>query len=318
MKNKIENKIYYNSYGPRGHTPSYPISKIIKCADDLQNIVVESSYCFAQLKDGWGTGRDGKPVFYHCHKAINEWIASSWLYADVDNVKGIMLSMESVVQKLEGIKFYLTTSKSHQITKDGTPAADRYHLLFPLDRLITDPAEHKLLLKTLHLQVFAGADIDPACIDIVRLFYGNPNAETYSFSGESVESILTLEEFKREEENRKAVHVYNQTKISVDDDEKERLYKFLIVISKMNPEMFDDYQTNLRLAFALKSSGYSLEHALSLVPNEREKQIMHNWNTCNIATSQIGIGTLIFWAKKYGYKPINKMSNESYGANKKA
>lgn len=285
----MTNKLYFS--GRLLNTfPSFPIEIEILDAATLQEASAISDYVMSRYTDGYLLSDKNHENLIKSHKSAQDWISSSWLYADVDNVTEPYLSIADCEERLEKIKYYLTTSKSHQKAKGNNPPADRYHLLFPLDREITDPIEHKRLLKALHEQVFGLDIIDPACIDSARMFYGNPNNITMHYDGESIESRIVLyPEIEKE--------VIPPKPLTYTSD-KKMLMMALRMTAKKN--IFTNHEAVISLGWAMRSAGYTEEDYLSLVPPERLPVAERIYKT-PIREASYGVGRLIRFVHDAGY-----------------
>ena len=94
------------------------------------------------------------------------WEWSDCLYGDVDGG----MSIEEFKTRLPGYEWYLVTSRNHQKEKDGKPAADRFHVYFPVERM-EDEAQYVRYLSVISNDF---EDFDKNVKDSNRQFYGSP------------------------------------------------------------------------------------------------------------------------------------------------
>lgn len=221
------------------YTTSYYKKHIVSSVKDFQNIVCQEDYCFAEFKDGMTQG--GQHVSNH--RANIDWVRSDCLYADFDDgykVKDFQIEFEKY-------EYYLATSKSHRILKDGK-SCDRFHVVFPIHS-VEDQDQHKGYLKVLHKYMFGMEKLDRACIDSSRFFYAFKESTCLYNKGKSIGTIIHRLWEKEPVKVPKPIPVisssYNRN-----------------IISKLDIAFdhgwFDDYSSWIFLGMALKTSGFDL------------------------------------------------------------
>jgi len=278
-------ELYFSGKYQNPYEVSFPIQIDITNAQDLQEYVAQSDYCFAKFNTGFLITKNKLVPF---HRATRDFVSSEWLFVDIDNIQHPHLKIEQCNSLLAGIKYYITTSKSHNIRKDENEPTDRYHILFPLDRIVTDASEHKKMLLALHKQVFGCSVVDASCSDPSRMFFGNKTNSTYFFEGESIETRLNV---SIEPERKK-------TESKIIDVDLKYLYTYLQKIAART-DHFNNYENILQVGFAMKASGYSEDDYLNLLPKQRIEQGKHIWDC---GGEGFTIGTLIYIAKQVGFK----------------
>lgn len=232
---------------------SFPYACEILTAEDLRLIAAGSDYCMAEFADGY----TDKGVFKTSHRAARDFIKSDVLYADIDN-KGCtannQYSIEKFKKQFEQFSYFITTSKSHQKGKDGDPPLDRFHVFFPLEHAIEDKNKMKGYLRALHKHAFKMETIDRACIDVARVFYGNPSNESWYHDGKSIHSVIDANWKADEKAN---IAEKNDGQVIVITDPMRNL-----IIGSLDKAYtlgwFDEYSHWINLGIALKQAGFNL------------------------------------------------------------
>ena len=244
--------LYHSGKYQMAWTTSYPNKSVVKNRDDFVEVVREYDYCFAEFKDG----KTQAGQFVKSHRSGKDWIESNCLYADVDD--GYEISQFMV--DFNKYEYYLTTSKSHQIFKNGK-TVDRFHVVFPI-HTVDNMNQHKEYLKILHKYFFNMDKLDKACIDSSRFFYANKNTKCFYNDGKSIGNIIhKIWESNPEPKPRpvpKIGSTYNK-----------------MIISKIKTAYehgwFDEYSEWIQLGIAMKASGFELEHWMEFCHTEKDK-----------------------------------------------
>jgi hypothetical protein len=184
--------LWRNGYTDNLSSVSYPIREIIHSPADLKRAVT-FDHVFAEFKDG--VNKYGQPIYKHRKNANYLW--SDVIALDVDNSDtdnpDEWITIERLQSDFSDVEFYIATSRNHQKIKikDGVTQKPRpkFHLYFPITKVNTT-AEYTKLKK---LTVTAFSYFDPNAVDCARVFIGNPNAETFFFSGQKKLSQFILE-----------------------------------------------------------------------------------------------------------------------------
>jgi len=112
--------------------------------------------------------------------------STSLLVYDIDD--GFLLSEGIDLCAKLAVGFVVGTTKSHQKEKKGKPPCDRYRIILPLNRTITDPSEFQAVWQ--HFAQDFG--VDPSCKDLAR--YYQPCKEIVAnASGSHVDVNLILQ-----------------------------------------------------------------------------------------------------------------------------
>lgn len=225
--------LYQNMY-----EPSYPNKHGISTLDDFKQVVCNTDYSFALYRDGYT--QSGK--FVKNHRCREDWIKSDALYADFDDG----FTIKDFAALFSKYEYYLTTSKSHQILKEGA-IRDRFHAVFPIKE-IEDIERHKAYLKILHEKLLNKL-ADKACVDSARFFFANNKTEVFYNPGKSIDFIIEKIYDKMPKEVIKPEPVissgYNRMIIS----RLDKAYKY---------GWFKDYSNWLNLGMALHKAGFDV------------------------------------------------------------
>lgn len=293
-------KIYLSNKLLDQYETSFPFCHEIKSARELQEIAARSDYCMAEFMDGYT--QNG--CFKKNHRARIDFLKSDVLYGDIDN-DGCSLTNQFSIQDFENkfasYEYYITTSKSHHKQKGDKPPLDRYHVLFPLESEVANRELHKEYLRILHKKLFGLNTIDKNCIDVARMFYGNPNNETYYHFGKSIQS-----EIKRyyEIENRdKPEEQVSEKCIKVSEPIKRIIIPSLDEAYRLG--WFDDYGHWINLGIALKEADYDVSVWLRYCHTEEDVELAEKkWDTFHPDGSLNGMKYLYQIHQKLNFRKI--------------
>lgn len=112
---------------------------------------------------------------------------------DVDN----SVDIETAKAILEGQKYLICTTKNHKKDKDGI-TSDRYRIFLPVKyTLCLDTDEYKSFMSNI-MDEFP-INVDPACKDNARFYYGHSGAEYYYGEGELFDPTPYIQDTKGNE-----------------------------------------------------------------------------------------------------------------------
>lgn len=126
-------------------------------------------------------------------KAAN-FIAAHALILDID---GTWTIAEAMAEFEETANVFIATTRSYQspnkVTDDGSlgkeiAPMDYFRIIIGIETPITDSEEYRTVITNL-INTYGG---DPACKDLARMYYGNPNQQVW-FSGQQNTDLLTME-----------------------------------------------------------------------------------------------------------------------------
>jgi hypothetical protein len=102
--------------------------------------VLKYDHVFSKLKNGY--------------RSCKNFEKTKLLWGDIDNTHSEdpndWVTIKSFKEKFKEFNWFLYTSKSHGLEKDGKTPRDKFHVVFPLDREILDGKEVKELLIKLY------------------------------------------------------------------------------------------------------------------------------------------------------------------------
>ncbi len=176
--------LYYNNKKVQKFETFYPFEAEVLDKTELFAIV-KSDHVMCKFKD---------------NKRANEnFVSSDCLYADIDNSGSDdpkeWMTLAKFQMMFNKYEYYIATSKSHQIVKDGKAARDKFHIYFPIKE-ITDPEKfrHWLVALTYKYKFF-----DKQVKDLQRPFFASEKAITYYHKGVSIINDLYDVKVEREE-----------------------------------------------------------------------------------------------------------------------
>ena len=237
--------------------PSWGIRVEVDSAEKLQKVAALSDYAFAKFKDG----TTGKGVFAKSHRSKDDFLYSQCLYGDVDD-GGTIAEFQKNFGRWE---YFITTSKSHL----KVPGQERFHFIFPVEEKISSASLMKDYLKILHQDLFKMQQMDPACIEPSRLFYGNKTNISYYNKGEDIlPHIKSL--WKPPKPYVKKTFKVNNTMERWIANAIKRGHK---------KGWFDDYDDWLKLGIALKNSGLNMDLWLLIAKDEADVKLsIEKWS----------------------------------------
>jgi hypothetical protein len=114
---------------------------------------------------------------------------------DVD--EDMTLAEAKAIFERNNIQALFSTTRSHQVSKNGKPACDRFRIVIPLKyRWVGNKSEFKSLLRGVVNKL--GLKTDPSAVNISRSWLGNPNQAFGYTEGEKLDYFQYMEEPKKE------------------------------------------------------------------------------------------------------------------------
>jgi P4 family phage/plasmid primase-like protien len=281
-------KIYLsrdNSDEPKKQVLFHEEASVIESIEDLDKIVKNNNHSASKFKGGYRCGLN--------------WELSDCLIQDVDE----NCSIEDFISIFSKFRFYIATSRNHQIEKDMrkriSAPCDRYHVYFPLSKEYTNPEEYKELLETLNKDY---KFFDHNVKDMARyIFKSGENAVVKSHDGNFIDSYL------KEEINTRQEKKCEFTKPSKKSSYKNKLIGLLKQAAQKR--CFDQYSEWIRLGMGLKNSGFSINDWKDLSwENVDDKSLAKKWDS--FGSNKITEGTLIYWAREIDPEFLLKSENQ--------
>jgi len=165
-----------------------------------------------------------------------------------------------------GLKYLLITSKSH------TPEVEKFHILLFYDRLITNPEQHRKIIRYFYEKHFW--DGDPSVKDLGRFFMGSPKDATVKINNDgsniNTRGILDIMEFQLEPDLE--ISLANGKTVLLDDIKEKT--------SCQCPHPNHD-DTNPSAFIDMNDKGLRYCHCSSCDWTWWEKEEKHNWDKKN-------------------------------------
>lgn len=176
--------LYYQNGTGNKFNNNYPFEAEVRDKTELATIVTKD-HVMCKFRDD--------------KRANENFIETDCLYGDIDNSESDdpkeWMTLAKFQMLFSDFEYYIATSKSHQIVKDGKAARDKFHVYFPIKK-ITDYETLSLWLKKLCSKY---TFFDKQVKDAGRFFFGNKNTITYYHTGKSILSDLYDVKVEREE-----------------------------------------------------------------------------------------------------------------------
>lgn len=96
---------------------------------------------------------------------------SSFVGLDIDS--GLPIASAKAVLKSVGIRAIVAPTKHHNSEKNGL-IAERYRIVFPIGRIVTNGEEYQSILRLAHLLF---PESDSACLDLARFYFPSTSGE---------------------------------------------------------------------------------------------------------------------------------------------
>lgn len=172
--------IYHADFVGATNNCLYPYEVVIKTIDDLKR-AVSSDYVCAEYKDNYRNNQN--------------FISADCLPVDCDNDHSedpaAWITPKDVKDAFPGVMFAVHYSRSHNKEKRGKAPRPKFHVLFPIDRLL-DAKEYAALKRKVNT-IFPY--FDEAALDSARFFFGTNNPEV-----EIIEGDINLSEYLGEDD----------------------------------------------------------------------------------------------------------------------
>lgn len=88
------------------------------------------------------------------------------------------MTLDEAKMKFSAFKAVIGTTRNHQVSKNGV-ICDRFRVAIQCSPMSLNVEEYKQMMITV-TDIFGS---DPACKDMARMYYGNPNADVYETDG---------------------------------------------------------------------------------------------------------------------------------------
>ncbi len=211
----------------------------VNTAEQLQEVVRKSDHSPSVFADGKRSKRN--------------WRSSDFLFMDIDG--GISIREFADHTDFKNTDYFLVTSRSHQKSKDGRDACDRFHAFFPVPT-ISDPIEMEQKLKAIATRYdFA----DPNAADIARFFFGSKESIVINHPGSVYEPPRSSAQRNSRKGPGVASHAKRRPANRLEDDVQT------IPATQRNNTLF-------KVAARLADKGYSEPEILARLEIENEER----------------------------------------------
>jgi hypothetical protein len=122
----------------------------VKDVDSIVQAITNNRWSCSVFKDG--------------HRSAKNFISADSIAFDIDNVSGEQVSIEQARDLFSAYRHLILPTKSHRVDKHGK-VADRYRVLIPFEKTVTDPDEFYGAWKSFYEQFNF---LDKACKDVSR------------------------------------------------------------------------------------------------------------------------------------------------------
>jgi hypothetical protein len=183
-------------------------------------------------------------VFKNGHRKLENFISADCIAFDIDN-KGTNINIELARDLFSQYKHLILPTQSHRINKTGQGVADRYRVIIPFEKTITDPDEYYGTWQKFYERFDF---IDKACKDPSR--YWKPSTGLFNARWNDGECAIGIKPTKKQE----TVQVVTGLRGTL----TRKTLNFLI-----NGAEAGTWNVNLfEAALDFKSQGYSLDEAM--------------------------------------------------------
>jgi len=140
------------------------------------------------------------PSLFNGTRSIKNFESSSVLAYDIDNYpEQKQLRLDEAKELFKDYRVILGTTKSHQVQKGKNPPADRYRIIFTLDKPITDAAQYTAHWNYYKEKLGLNGIADEAAKDAARYFFPCKEIVFNQIEDESKETLYKIEllDFKK-------------------------------------------------------------------------------------------------------------------------
>lgn len=178
------------------------------------------------------------------------WREAAYLVLDFDDGE---TTLKQAKRKFADCKHIIGTTRSHQKPKGDLPPCDRFRVVIPFDRLITDLAEFKASMRY-WVKRFGS---DPSCVDGARLYWPCDIVQVCS-EGETAEVIPAKKHTTRDWSEYRS---------------RKMIPRFVEGYLRMGIPCGNRNNLCNKIAFYLAQCGFSVEEIVSLIINSPTSRV---------------------------------------------
>jgi P4 family phage/plasmid primase-like protien len=248
---------------------------------------------------------DLKEVFSHdwCPALFNgntrsnkNFLESSFLFGDVDGDQCVF-SIEDFEDLFDEYDYIIGTSRNHQKQKGDKPPCDRFRFLLPLAEKVTDVTLYSEYIEGFHT-VYPFCD--PNAKDPARFFFGveNPTIKIHSTGKKFIPIRGEIKKTRKTEQDIKE-DPFIDPLLGMGGELKNDNRLMELLQQAASRGMFDNRNEWLKLGFALKDAGFSVDDFIAL--SRRDGALMTAEQGCREVWTQSGKatkGSLVFFAQQ--------------------
>ncbi|HSW62405.1 MAG TPA: PriCT-2 domain-containing protein [Dissulfurispiraceae bacterium] len=244
---------------------------------------------------------DWSPFVYSGNTRAGEHFRSAQcLFTDIDNTDGSTCTIEEFGKIFSGIRYVLSTSRNHQKEKKygpgknlSSPPSDRFHVIFPLDELITDPALVSAYLRGL---IAKYPFFDRAVSGPAQLVFGNPATIIHISDGKQIKLVEETRQKKPAKEVRDDYETRDMSEADLLSTPANRVKLMAALRNSAAQGLFEEYSEWVKVGMALKAAGFSAQDFASISDPEAIDVALGKWES--FASSTLTAGTLLYYAKQ--------------------
>jgi len=155
-------------------------------------------------------------VFRNGYRNNKNWLYQDIIIFDVDNDTNCKVRFLDVGDMLKDFKCLVTTTKSHQVEKNGVKE-DRYRIIIKLkNRTKCDYKTYTDTMKLIRDNLFPFADAK--CVDSARFYFGNSSAEWYYTDGEEFDFDIYIKILNNMKEEKKKIQKLQRTQFNYSEN----------------------------------------------------------------------------------------------------
>lgn len=245
---------------------------------------------------------DWSPFVYSGNTRAGEHFkAAQCLFADIDNTDGEQCTIAEFSKIFLGARYIISTSRNHQKEKKygpgknlSSPPSDRFHVIFPLDEAITDPALVSSYLRGL---IAKYPFFDRAVSGPAQLVFGNPATIIHISDGKQIELVGEARTKKAAKETPPGEREYRDMSESDLLSTPANRVKLMAALRNSAAQgLFEQYSEWIKVGMALKSAGFSAQDFASISDPEAIDAALSKWES--FEPSSLTSGTLIYYARQ--------------------
>ena len=233
INNDFYPDVYYGNCCGNAKNCLYSHKGIAKSADEFKAFL-KYDHTFIQFKGNYRSKDNfikANAIVFDCDNELSD-TASEWI------------KPETIKDIFKNVKCIVYTSRNHMKKKGNKLPRPRFHVIFPVEPIVTASSFCEITVKVCQLYPF----FDDNAIDAGRFFFGNPDTEITVISGEKTldayikefESELNSDETIPEGKRNSTLSAYAGNIIKRYGDTEDAYAKFIEKSGKCDPPLEDN------------------------------------------------------------------------------